>query len=443
MSSLFGLFAIIIGLAAFSTSLPSFSGEADTPITLAPGQDALTVPLGGNTWKSGSGKKGGEISDEGIRNWTDEKHSFTTYVRIARPGTCKVWLRLKVPGGKSRIAVGVKGRFRKMTVSGADPADVYAGEWMLPDTGYVAFEIKGISKTGKVFADVAALKLEGTAIGARTRFVENDEGNFFYWGRRGPSVHLTYQMPEHVHAEWFYNEITVPRGEDVIGSYFMANGFGEGYFGIQVNSASERRVLFSVWSPFNTNDPDEIPDDQKIIMLKKGPDVYTGEFGNEGSGGQSYLRYDWKAGNTYKFLLHGRPDGRGSTVYTAYFYPPELGEWKLIASFKRPRTDTWLTRFHSFLENFIPSMGNQERHVFFGDQWIRDNKGNWIELNKARFTADNTARKEYRMDYAGGSEDGRFYLKNCGFFAGYTQIGSEFERSAGREEPAVDISRLP
>ena len=36
--------------------------------------------------------------------------------------------------------------------------------------------------------------------------------------------------------EWFYSELTVPEGNDVIGSYFMANGFSEGYFGIQVNS---------------------------------------------------------------------------------------------------------------------------------------------------------------------------------------------------------------
>lgn len=35
--------------------------------------------------------------------------------------------------------------------------------------------------------------------------------------------------------------------------------------------------------------------------------MYTGEFGNEGSGGQSYLKYNWKAGNTYKFLLQKKP----------------------------------------------------------------------------------------------------------------------------------------
>lgn len=68
--------------------------------------------------------------------------------------------------------------------------------------------------------------------------MKNNEDNFFYWGRRGPSVHLSYPFADNIQAEWFYNEITVPVTQDVIGSYYMANGFGEGYFGIQVNSAT-------------------------------------------------------------------------------------------------------------------------------------------------------------------------------------------------------------
>ena len=57
----------------------------------------------------------------------------------------------------------------------------------------------------------------------------------------------------------------VPEGNDVLGSYFMANGFAQGYFGIQVNSPTERRILFSVWSPFHTDDPSEIPDQAILI----------------------------------------------------------------------------------------------------------------------------------------------------------------------------------
>ena len=89
----------------------------------------------------------------------------------------------------------------------------------------------------------------------------------------------------------------------------MANGFKEGYFGIQVNSDKERRILFSIWSPFTTDDPKSIPDSLKIVLLNKGKNVYTGEFGNEGSGGQSYLRFNWKADVTYKFLTQIKPNG--------------------------------------------------------------------------------------------------------------------------------------
>ena len=256
-------------------------------------------------------------------------------------------------------------------------------------------------------------------------------------------MHLNYPFADSIKAEWFYNEITVPVGQDVIGSYYMANGFGEGYFGIQVNSSTERRVLFSVWSPFSTDDPKSIPEDQRIIMLKKGEAVHAGEFGNEGSGGQSYLRFPWKAGLTYRFLLRGVPDNNNNTTYTAYFYDPEQSKWLLIASFKRPKTNKHLTRFHSFLENFIPEQGHLARKVYFGNQWIRDVKGNWIALRKAGFTYDNTAAKGYRKDYAGGVEGAQFFLKNCGFFNQYTLYRSSFERSGVSHQPVIDLNALP
>ena len=45
--------------------------------------------------------------------------------------------------------------------------------------------------------------------------------------------------------------------------------------------------------PFKTDNPKEIPDDHKITLNKVGQQVKTGEFGNEGSGGQSYMKYNW------------------------------------------------------------------------------------------------------------------------------------------------------
>jgi hypothetical protein len=222
----------------------------------------------------------------------------------------------------------------------------------------------------------------------------------------------------------------------------MANGFTDGYFGIQVNSPVERRILFSVWSPYKSDNPGEIPDDCKIILLKKGENVVAGEFGNEGSGGQSYRKYMWKADQTYLFLLKGEPSVNNSTDYTAYFYAPEKGKWELIASFRRPKTTSYLKNLYSFLENFIPETGFITRKGFYSNQWICDKNGTWFELSSAKFTADATARKESRLDYAGGVNKGSFVLKNCGFFDERTQINTQLVRSETGNRPSIDPGLL-
>ena len=336
----------------------------------------VSVPLGGNTWSSSNEIAGGSVTENGIENWANENTTFTTYVRVSATGNLHAWLHLEVPNGKSILELTINGQSKKIEVEGKDAKDYDAGDWEIADTGYIAFKLKGISKTGEIFADVNSLELEGSAIDEHTVFTKNNEGNFFHWGRRGPSVHLNYAVPENTNIEWFYNEVTVPEGNDIIGSYFMADGFGEGYFGMQVNSATERHILFSVWSPFKTDNPKDIPEDQKIQLLKKGENVHAGEFGNEGSGGQSYMNYNWKAGTTYKFLLHAKPDENNHTTYTAYFFAPEDGVWHLIASFKRPATNTWLKHLYSFLENFSPVRGIKNE-VFYletnGYKLIKEN----------------------------------------------------------------------
>lgn len=401
----------------------------------------ITLPVGGNAWVL---NKGGDlrIRNNGVNRWTQDGSGFTAYIRVARPGTLKVWLQTDKATSTDELSVGIDGSEKVTTVRGGDTSS-YAGEWMLKDSGYVAIVVKGLRKQGAAYPNVRALRLEGTAITANASYTPNNEGNFFHWGRRGPSVHINYQLPKDIDAEWFYNEVTVPEGNDVLGSYFMANGFGEGYFGIQVNGPSERRVLFSVWSPFHTDDPKAIPEDQKINMLRKGPEVYTGEFGNEGAGGQSFLKYNWKAGETQKFLLRVVPEGELHTIYTAYFFDHEKNNWRLVASFRRPKLATYLKRPHSFLENFNPDMGNVERKVYFGNQWVCDTKGTWHELTKATFTADNTARAGYRKDYGGGANGQQFFLRNCGFFNDYTHYNQLFERKTAGQKPTVNLNALP
>lgn len=403
----------------------------------------LTVPVGGNSWVTRKEKNDkAEVTDSGWINWNNESTVFTTYIHVNEKGSLQVYINGEVIKGKSIIQCTINGITKRISLSGK-LNDVPIGEWMIRKPGYIKIEIKGIQRTGDVFAMIDHLTFTGTCINNETAFVKNNDDNYFYWGRRGPSVHLNYPLLDTAEkVECFYNEITVPKGNDVIGSYFMANGFAEGYFGIQVNSATERRVLFSVWSPYTTDDPKAIPEDKKIVLVNKGKDVVTAEFGNEGSGGQSFLSFNWKAGVTYKFLTRAMPVQNNYTNYTSYFFAPELNQWLLIASFNRPYTNTYLTRLHSFLENFEPEKGNITRKAFYHNQWIRTSKGEWKPLTKAIFTGDATAKKAYRLDYSGGIENGKFYLRNCGFFNDSTKLNSVFEVEPTGLSPMIDFSLL-
>lgn len=408
-----------------------------------------TIPLGGNAWSN----QGGRIDSNGIAGWNDGEEWFDTWLRVTATGKLRVWVCAAVPGGKSAAAgksklsvvLGSGGTSKGvgLEVAGSDRKWYDAGLFTITDTGYQCIRIKGLSRSGPYYAQIPAIVVQGPPLDGQTAYVPNNEGNFFHWGRRGPSVHLNYALPAGAAAEWFYNEVTVPEGQDVQGSYFMACGFAQGYFGMQVNSPTTRHILFSVWSPFETDDPQAIPDSQKILLLKKGEGVHAGAFGHEGSGGQSYLDYPWKAGHTYRFLLRAHPADHRYTDFTAWFYAPEEGRWRLIASFSRPQTQSWLTNLHSFLENFEPEQGTHQRYVLFNHQWIRDAGGQWISLNRARFTVDNTGRKGYRMDYAGGIRDSAFYLQNDGFFNQYTPAGIALERPGGGGPPAIDFTGLP
>lgn len=400
---------------------------------------SVPIPTAGNSWVVNYPEENRKvITDQGIRKWQNEQHVIRNYFKTNTTGKINIGLQIPQSYGHSEIRVTLGSKTKTIKISKTDSGQKVVGTFQINTPGYHFLELQGLEKDSDYFPDIDAIWVGGDATAEGVTFVKDD----FYWGRRGPSVHLSYEIPKDKDVEWFYNELTVPKGEDVIGSYFMANGFKEGYFGIQVNSESERRILFSVWSPYKTQDPNEIPKDYKIILLGKGKGVTTGEFGNEGSGGQSYRVYDWKAGTTYKFLLKGIPSENNSTDYTAYFYAPEVGKWQLIASFRRPHTRTNLTRLHSFLENFRTETGYMPRKATYGNQWIYDTKGQWHELTKAKFTADATARKGNRLDYAGGAATNTFFMQNCGFFSKNTPIDSAHERTPNENSPTIDFSSL-
>lgn len=378
-----------------------------------------------------------EISDRNpIKGWGDAKTIVAWYGQIRATGKLEVAVRLRLAAGDtSKLSMQVGDRvLATKTVHGTDGgADgivtVSFGSLQIEQVKAYRFALSGLEKSGAVFGDVESLVLSGEA---------TKDALFNLTPLRGaPSVHLNFLQPEGVKAKWFYNEVTVKT--DPIWSYYEACGFARGYFGIQVNSPTERRIIFSVWDSGNEAvDRGKVATENRVQLLQKGPDVVATDFGNEGTGGHSHLIYPWKTGETYRFLVSAEPDG-ATTIYTGYFYFPEKHAWGLIARFRAPKDGEYLHHLYSFNEDFEGANGQQKRLAEFGNQWIKTTDNQWIELTKARFT--HTARGLYkdRIDRGAGVAGGRFYLTNGGFKAETMEYNDEISRPASGRQPDVTL----
>ena len=436
------LTSILIGIALFGLdSCRENNMTSEESISSEKKYFLFSVPVAGNSFLTAKPSGAKEVITSKLSNWTNSNAVISTYFRVSNTGTLNIGIKASVPSGTSVVKVTVGNVSKNVTLTGSANTIYTAGDFNISTPGYVKVDLQGVSKTGDYFADVTDITFSGTAASG-TNIFSNDT-SYYYWARRGPSCYLRYISPTNSNISYYYNEITVPLGEDKIGSYFAVNGFNEGYFGIQVNSDTERRVLFSVWSPFPTDDPNNIPPDHKIVLNRAGSGVTIGEFGNEGSGGQSYYKYNWTAGQTYKFLLKGEPDGTGKTDYTAWFLSPDTTTWKLIASWKRPQTNTYLKGFYSFAENFYYENGYMGRKAEYKNQWIRTSAGNWQAISAAKFTVDNTYKAQQRIDAIGGTNGNSFFLQNGGFFSTIVAPGTQFSVTAPTQAPDIDFSTLP
>lgn len=263
-----------------------------------------------------------------------------------------------------------------------------------------------------------------------------------YWALRGPSCHLGYRIdPAWGEIEWASAEITVPEEGAIEDSYYMALGFGGGYFGIQRNGPRRRCVLFSVWNAMDGDNNNDIPEDSRVRMIDKGEHVRVQAFGHEGSGQQSILDFPWKNGRTYRFFLHAQPSDEGYVDYSAYLVDTETEACTYMSTLRRPRTQQYLSGLHSFIENFNPEHGDQTRKAYYHDVWVKPKDGDWKPVTEARLTNDNTGKNGIRLDFYGGTENGKFFLQNGGYFDRPLEIERNLKLDAApRRKPVLPLT---
>ncbi len=198
------------------------------------------------------------------------------------------------------------------------------------------------------------------------------------------SVHLQFPAPEGLA---FYNEVTVDQSAP--GTYFCVCGFNKGYYGIQQLANDKKVIIFSVWDPGKQNDPNAVKAEDRVKLLYHDPAVRIGRFGNEGTGGQSFLDLDWQCGQTYRFLVTAKIDGQ-RTAYTASFFDPQKKQWRRLVTFSTLSGGKPLGGYYSFVEDFRRNRisATKVRSARFGRGWVKTVEGQWVALTQARFTAD-------------------------------------------------------
>ncbi len=417
----------------------SFSNANCNPHTNADTTKSIEINMQGNGYLYDATKSADESSldEKGLINWTDDKAFARVYFYPKENGTFNIALKVKA-ANTSILNIRLDSTTQSYNINikpSKDYTIIPVGNFIIKDAGYHFIQVKGVNKTGAQFPDIQSLIVSGSS-------AQNITYNTSEY-RGAPATHLSYPIPKDSSISWFYSEIKVPVGVDAVNAYYMTNGFNGGYMGIQVNSPTERRFIFSIWSNYSTDNPKEIPADYAVRLIKKGKDVYADDFGNEGSGGHSHLVFNWKNGETYKLLVGAKSNGE-HTIFTGYYYVPENKQWRLIAQWDKAKNEgKLLSGLYSFVENF-GSNGNDYFKALYGNQWVCTTSGKWIELTKASFTTTASQLKHPVFDYGAGVENNWFYM----YSGGFKQVSNinphdMIERKPEGKAPDIIFSALP
>ncbi|MCC8147315.1 MAG: DUF3472 domain-containing protein [Bacteroidales bacterium] len=314
----------------------------------------------------------------------------------------------------------------------------------IPETGYYRYELNGKSAT---MSGLTINELQFDTAREPGQVVPDTHATTYL---SSPSVHLNFSTTASTTKEydWMYQEILVPEGLDPVATYWESLGFFAGYMGIQANSATERRVLFSVWDALDKDHNPNLPTEVLVTLVDKGENVQANAFGNEGTGGQSYVGTNnpntWKTGTPVKFLMNARRDGQityeGETLYNSNgtvaikagdiikhtiisaWYDANDGQgWKYIASWRGKRfagARDMFDGFYSFLENFGYSNGQMNRRGYYYNAFGRElTTGKWQNFNRVTFSNTDGSTGQ-RVDYGQGIDDihpDKFFMHSGGY----------------------------
>ena len=464
-----------------------------------PKYSPIKFGLWGNAYASGSNvSRSGNYSNGYIQNnasSTTEDRVHTIYFVVRHAGELQMALRGR-SGSSNGNTINVRAFINGVPAKDNDGVTDYNHEYqydktnnndtltlhriIIPDipmgnVGHqVKLEIRGKGpRSGSYYYRFYEMWLNGWATRGEDGAIYNNKAsgvNFSYStprdGLAAPSIHMNMNAPAG-NMEYFYTEVTVPEGGDPLYTYYMTSGNGQGYAGIQTNSPTDRRFLFSIWAAIEESDSRELKTkyNPKLVRVcdqpEYRPNITYQVFGGEGTGGQSRINVRWETGKTYKVLLRIRPHPDqvrfpNSTLYKAWFHNGT--EWMFMCEWRRQEVQPgdkgvtpatvkgpfWYTGASHFVEDFNGMQGHLPHEAYFSNHWFITDQGEYVEPTGYVFTGD---QAQGRADVAGGViTSGEFanslYMRTGGYFTDYTPTTNPFKKPSPAIKPTLDLEAL-
>ncbi len=251
--------------------------------------------------------------------------------------------------------------------------------------------------------------------------------------RAARSVHLQWQSAE---TEVFYLETAVTQSTP--GSYFMACGWGGGYFGIQDLRDGKKVAIFSVWDPTKGDDPKAVRPEDRVELLHEGDGVRIKRFGGEGTGGQCMVDFPWAIGGTVRFLVRAERHGE-KTAYSGWIHDGTDGPWRHLVTFRTRNQGKLLRGLYSFVEDFRRDTRSVEdvRSACFFNGWTRTGE-TWTPLGQARFTASRAAW-EAKDNIDAGVDGTRYFLATGGATVRRAELAAALPPLPPAARPPADL----
>lgn len=432
------IYGIIIGLLFF-TSCSKNNVEIDEPEDIN-FDTTFAVKLSGNSYITEPKSGYSEIihPSDGLTNWTNKETIISTYVKVLTAGKIDISLKGKLldQGSGSEISVSINGITKSINLTSNEFENYSFGVFDVP-AGYLKIDLQGVSKTHQSFGQVSDILI--SVLDNSDGVIYCSDPRFYQKSLNGPFNYFQFQNPVAGGADYYYYELNIPTDSDSITPFSVTTDFGEGFFSFKPQSGSKAKLVFYITTASPAMDPYLF----KVLLNRKGENVTISGLNGTGPDVSGTLEYAWSPTNTYKILLHAKPDNLGNTDYTAWYYPPEENKWKLLASFKREWTERNLSSLMGSLINDNISFGYLGRRVNFSNIWVYNTADQWKKVEEATYHIDDLVLNKQRLDAYHGNTQNGIFLMNGGFFNESSLTDTLINISNSNSHPVIDFSTLP